>query len=133
MSTKTKPIESKSLKLTPHSKACKENYEKNKRQIKPVSFNRETEKNILDIANSFNFSSWVKNMLAALTPAETSMVKGDEDPKFIPALLIEKAIEEGLFSLDEYLESKGQKIVDIKQTDEPKYDDTCQLTDYNDF
>lgn len=129
MSTENNPIESKTLTITPNSKACKDNYEKTKRQIKPVSFNKETEKKLLDVANSFNFSTWVKNMLGALTPAEISIVKGNTNPNFIPALLIEQAIEDGLFSLDEYLESKGQKIVEIQKSQEINYDESCQLLD----
>lgn len=133
MSTKEKPNKSKVLELSDHSKACKDNYEKIKRQIKPVSFNKSTEKKILDIANSFEFSSWVKNVLDALTPAEISMIKGNVNPHFIPALLIEKALDDGMFSLDEYLESKGQKIVNIQKNSDILYDETCQLTGYEHY
>ena len=34
-----------------------------KRQIKKVSFNPDTEKNLLDFANSVNFSEWVKQKI----------------------------------------------------------------------
>ena len=34
-----------------------------KRQIKKVSFNPETEKNLLDFANSVDFSNWVKQKI----------------------------------------------------------------------
>lgn len=34
-----------------------------KRQIKKVSFNIETEKNLLDFANSIDFSNWVKQKI----------------------------------------------------------------------
>lgn len=113
-------------------KASKDKYEKTTRRSKPVSFNRVTEKRILDVADTFNFSNWVKNLLGALTPAEVSVMKGNKDPHFIPVLLIEKAIEDGLFSLEEYLESQGKKIVDIASDAEPKYDESCQLTGFED-
>lgn len=34
-----------------------------KRTIKKVSFNHETEKDLLDIANNLDFSQWVKEMI----------------------------------------------------------------------
>lgn len=39
-----------------------EKYE-NKRKIKPVSFNLETEKALFDYAQSLDFSNWVKEKL----------------------------------------------------------------------
>ena len=34
-----------------------------KRQVKKVSFNAETEKDLLEFANSIDFSSWVKQKI----------------------------------------------------------------------
>ena len=36
----------------------------NKRQVKRVSFNIETEKELLEFANSMDFSSWVKQKIS---------------------------------------------------------------------
>ena len=132
--TKKVKAASTSSTLSAKSLGSKDDYEKQKRQSKPVSFNRISEERILKIAGSFNFSVWVKNLLSALTPAEVSIIKNEKDPTFIPALLIEKAIEDGLFSIEEYLEAKGKKIVDIKETPNhqygySQYDETCQLPD----
>lgn len=46
---------------TPIQKA-KANYE-NKRQIKKTSFNTETEADLLEFANSVDFSNWVKQQI----------------------------------------------------------------------
>lgn len=43
-------------------KKAKQKYESN-RQIKRVSFNIETEKELLDFANSVDFSKWVKQQI----------------------------------------------------------------------
>ncbi len=42
---------------------AQERYE-NKRQVKRVSFNIETEKELLEFANSMDFSSWVKQKIS---------------------------------------------------------------------
>ena len=42
---------------------AQERYE-NKRQVKRVSFNIETEKELLQFANSVDFSSWVKQKIS---------------------------------------------------------------------
>ena len=42
---------------------AQERYE-NKRQIKRVSFNIETEKELLEFANSVDFSNWVKQKIS---------------------------------------------------------------------
>ena len=42
---------------------AQERYE-NKRQVKRVSFNIETEKELLEFANSVDFSSWVKQKIS---------------------------------------------------------------------
>ena len=42
---------------------AQERYE-NKRQVKRVSFNIETEKELLEFANSTDFSSWVKQKIS---------------------------------------------------------------------
>lgn len=47
------------------SKALKKarlNYEK-KRQVKNISFNTETEKELLEFANAIDFGSWVKEQI----------------------------------------------------------------------
>ncbi|HGF9504976.1 TPA: hypothetical protein ACJEU7_002188 [Acinetobacter baumannii] len=112
------------------SALSKKKYEAEKRQTKPVSFNKVKEKEILNIATNINFSGWVKNILASLTQTEISILKSEENPTLVPALLVEKAIEEGLFSLEEYLESKGKKIVDITDNRQD-HDDSCQFdSDY---
>lgn len=41
---------------------AQERYE-NKRQVKRVSFNIETEKELLEFANSVDFSNWVKQKI----------------------------------------------------------------------
>lgn len=38
-------------------------YDKTKRQVKKVSFNIETEKDLLEFANSVDFSNWVKQKI----------------------------------------------------------------------
>ena len=43
---------------------AREKYDE-KRKIKKVSFNTETEKDILDFANSVNFSEWFKQKIKA--------------------------------------------------------------------
>lgn len=142
--TKKSKTSSVATTLSAKSLSSKEDYEKKKRQIKPVSFNRIDDQRILEIAGSFNFSVWVKNLLNALTPSEVLIIKADvsnnmeeSELTFIPALLIEKAIENGYFNLDEYLEAKGKKIVDIEHNkpghnDYAQYDETCQLPDHQD-
>ncbi len=94
---------------------AKERYEKEKRSTKPISFNRVTDAVLLDITTKFKFGAWVKNILSNFTKAEVSFVK--DDLNFVPASLVEHAIENGYFDLDEYLKAKGQKIVDIKSKD----------------
>lgn len=42
---------------------AQERYE-NKRQVKRVSFNIETEKELLEFANSVDFSNWVKQKIS---------------------------------------------------------------------
>ena len=42
---------------------AQDRYEK-KRQVKRVSFNIETEKELLEFANSMDFSSWVKQKIS---------------------------------------------------------------------
>lgn len=42
---------------------AQERYE-NKRQVKRVSFNIKTEKELLEFANSMDFSSWVKQKIS---------------------------------------------------------------------
>lgn len=37
----------------------------NKRVLKPISFNAETEKELLEFANSVDFSNWVKDKIKA--------------------------------------------------------------------
>lgn len=48
------------------SKALKKAQAKyeNKRVLKPISFNAETEKELLEFANSVDFSSWVKQKIS---------------------------------------------------------------------
>lgn len=45
---------------------AQERYE-NKRQVKRVSFNIETEKELLEFANSVDFSNWVKQKISEAT------------------------------------------------------------------
>lgn len=89
---------------------AKERYEKEKRTSKPISFNRVTESALIDITTNFKFGAWVKNILNHFTSAEVGFPK--DDLNFIPASLVEHALENGYFDLDEYLKAKGKKIVD---------------------
>ena len=92
-------------------KISKDRYEA-KRELKNISLNTETDADVLSILNrhSFVLSRWVKHILRSYTPAE--LVVLDHDINAIPAVLIEKAIESGMFDLDEYLAAQGKKIVD---------------------
>lgn len=47
---------------TPAQKKANTEYEK-KRVIKPISFNTHTEKELLEFANSVDFSNWVKTKI----------------------------------------------------------------------
>lgn len=96
---------------------AKERYEKEKRTSKPISFNRQSEAAILNIASQFKFGVWVKNILSHFNGVEVNFVKEDEN--FIPSSLVQHAIENGYFDLDEYLDSKGKKIVDKTQKQAP--------------
>lgn len=133
MSTDPKP-KTPNYALTERSIASKDEYEKHKRKSKPISFNRDVDAIILDIADSFNFGVWVKTLLTALTPAEVTILKAEKNPSHVPALLVEQAIENGYFDLDEYLESKGQKIVDIKtnkKSAEYNFDEFNQCNEFD--
>ncbi|WP_198078050.1 hypothetical protein [Acinetobacter calcoaceticus] len=48
--------------MTTSAHKAKIKYE-NKRVIKPISFNIETEKELLEFANSVDFSNWVKQKI----------------------------------------------------------------------
>ncbi|WP_436661088.1 hypothetical protein [Acinetobacter sp. P1(2025)] len=52
-------------------KQASEKYEK-KRQIKSVSFNKMLEKELLDFANSVDFSEWVKDVIKQKIAAQKS-------------------------------------------------------------
>lgn len=41
----------------------KKRYEKEKRAMRSVSFNRETERDLLDFVDKINFSQWVKDKI----------------------------------------------------------------------
>ena len=89
---------------------AKERYEKTKRTSKPISFNREKDAAILEIANKFVFGEWVKNLLSKFSAVDVSFAK--DDVNFVPSALVEHAIENGYFDLNEYLDAKGKVIVD---------------------
>lgn len=97
-------------------KRSKDKYE-NKRVVKNVSFNTESDDqtSLYELTKKFKFSEWVKKILAAFNEFEVKqLVKGEIT---IPTILIEDAINNGQFDIDEYLESKGKKIVDIHSPD----------------
>ena len=48
--------------MSKSQKKAHKNYEK-KRIMKPISFNTETEKELLEFANSVDFSNWVKQKI----------------------------------------------------------------------
>lgn len=91
----------------------KKRYE-DRRVLKNISFNAVADANILTAIEKhhFVFSVWVKHVLNSFTPGE--LVVLDNDINAIPSVLIERAIESGMFDLDEYLAAQGKKIVDIK-------------------
>ena len=90
------------------NKENKEKYE-NKRTIKNVSFNDESEGQLLDLTKRFKFSEWVKKILRAFSAYEVNqLIKGEVT---IPSSLIEEAIENGQFDIDAYLDSKGYESV----------------------
>lgn len=98
-----------SISLDVRTKESKKNYE-NKRVVKNVSFNTNTENDYYLLTKKFVFSDWVKLILKAFNPYELKkLIKGEIT---IPTSLIENAIENGQFDIEEYLESKGMKVVE---------------------
>lgn len=89
---------------------AKERYEAEKRTTKPISFNKVEHAKLLDLIANFTFGVWVKTLLSHFKASEINLVK--DDMNFVPSSLVQHAIENGYFDLDEYLESKGKKIVD---------------------
>ena len=109
---------------------AKQRYENEKRTSRPISFNRESHASILELSKKFEFGTWVKNILSAFSSAEVSLVK--EDLNFVPSALVEHAIENGYFDLDEYLASKGKSIVDtISLTKTPSNHAVAVHDEYN--
>lgn len=118
-----------------------------KRKIKPISFNMELEGDIYDLAGSINLSVWVKHILSSLSMVEINLLKKAKNEKansetfnVIPVSLIEKALDQGWFDLDEYLKAKGLKVVGIAKdckkhtgADTQNYDEFCQLSEYDDI
>lgn len=118
-----------------------------KRKIKPISFNMELEGDIYDLAGSINLSVWVKHILSSLSMVEINLLKKAKNEKansetfnVIPVSLIEKALDQGWFDLDEYLKAKGLKVVGIAKdckkhtgADTQNYDEFCQLSEYEDI
>lgn len=88
-----------------------------KRVSKPVSFNTEKHADLLNVVEKINFGVWVKHVLSSFTKLESDLLKNDLN--ILPAILIEHALEAGNFDLDEYLLSKGKKIVDVKESNQP--------------
>jgi hypothetical protein len=103
-----------SIPLEKRIKRSKDNYEAS-RVVKNVSFNTKNNEQakLYDLTKKFKFSEWVKTILAAFNVFEVKqLIKGEIT---IPTVLIEEAIENGQFNLEEYLEAKGQKIVDLNE------------------
>lgn len=97
-----------------------------KRVMRPISLNSEKESDqaILEVisAKEFSLTAWFRYIFEQYSTAETSLLK--KGHYHLPATLVEKAIEEGFFDLDAYLESKGKKVVKIdEQHQEPVYYD----------
>lgn len=116
-------------------KRSKDKYE-NKRVVKNVSFNTasEDQTSLYELTKKFNFSEWVKKILAAFNVFEVKqLVKGEIT---IPTILIEDAIKNGQFDIVEYLESQGKKIVDINSpnvvpSQQIQYDEFNQDFEYS--
>lgn len=118
-----------------------------KRKIKPISFNMELEGDIYDVSGSINLSVWVKHILSSLSMVEINLLKKAKNGKadsetfnVIPVSLIERALDQGWFDLDEYLKAKGLKVVGITEdckkhtgADTQNYDEFCQLSGYDDI
>lgn len=103
---------------TLHMRSLKKKYDEEKRIQKPISFNSLTEADLKNVADKLNLSVWVKTLLGAFTHGELAMLSKDSNDT-IPAILIERAIENQYFLLDEYLAAKGKKIVDINDSPKP--------------
>ncbi len=59
--------------MSESQKKAHKNYEK-KRIMKPISFNTETEKELLEFANSVDFSNWVKQKIRDELSAQKACV-----------------------------------------------------------
>lgn len=94
------------------------NYE-TKRTKFTIGFNNATEAKALKLAQMKDFvcGEWIKNILNSFSSSEIPLLCDDKN--MIPGSLIENAIENGYFDLDEYLLSRGKKIVDIKNSNNP--------------
>lgn len=112
---KTKTSNTAKRVITPQLREQKRTHDSEKRVLKSVSFNLESEGDLLAIAGNIKFGVWVKALLRAFTPVERTVLTAQQDEVLIPAQLVEAMIENGYFCLDEYLASKGQKIVDIQE------------------
>lgn len=97
-----------------HLQNLKKKYDTEKRSQKPISFNRNSEADLLMVADRMNLSVWVKTLLGSFTQSEISLL-GKDSIDMVPAVLVEKAIENQFFLLEEYLAAKGKKIVDIDE------------------
>lgn len=97
-----------------HLQKLKKKYDTEKRSQKPISFNRTSEADLLMVADRLNLSVWVKTLLGSFTQSEISLL-GKDSIDMVPAVLVEKAIENQFFLLEEYLAAQGKKIVDIDE------------------
>ena len=91
-----------------------------KRVQYPISLNSELKKDqdILDVLSSDEFSlmAWFRFVFEEYSQSEKGLLK--KGNYVLPAMLIEKALEEGHFDLDAYLESKGQKVTNLETSQE---------------
>lgn len=107
------------------------NYEKTLRKSVPVSFNKSKDAELLKLVSLFKFGPWVRHILGSFNPVEIAALK--ESPDILPASLIEIALDNEQFDLDEYLKAKGMKIVPIPDEKiDTNYAET-QDSNLNDF
>ena len=76
------------------------------------------DQDILDVLSSDEFSlmAWFRFVFEEYSQSEKGLLK--KGNYVLPAMLIEKALEEGHFDLDAYLESKGQKVTNLETSQE---------------
>ena len=91
-----------------------------KRVQYPISLNTELKKDqeILDVLSSSEFSlmRWFRFDFEEYSQSEKGQLK--KGTYVLPAMLIEKALEDGHFDLNAYLEAKGQKVTNLETNQE---------------